>query len=315
MAYEHDHDQHGGTSHENTLLHPRGEAPRHAHAHDHDHMDFGEMAGLLEQEAELFSPLYAEAAAWLREQWPEPGLIVDAGSGPGVVSCLLADAFPASRVVAVDAVDSLLERADARAGRLGVADRFGTLRADLAEGLGGLAHPAGLLWASRSLHHVGDQGAALAGFAGALAPGGVLALLEGGLPPRYLPRDFGVGRPGLQSRIDVVHDERFARMRAGLPGAVAETEDWPALMAAAGLRHTASRTFLVDLPAPLSDEGRAFVVTALTRLRDTLADGLDPDDLATLGRLLDPRDEESVHHRPDVFVLTAHTVHVAVKPE
>lgn len=297
--------------HENIQRHEHESAPRHAH----DHMDFADMVPLLEQEAELFSPLYTEAAAWLREQRPETGLIVDAGSGPGVISCLLADAFPAARVVAVDGVESLLERARARAGRLGVGDRFSTVRADLADGLGDVEYPADLLWASRSLHHVGDQGAALAGFARALAPGGTLALLEGGLPPRYLPRDIGMGRPGLQSRIDVVHDEFFDRMRAGLPGAVAETEDWPALLTAAGLRHTATRTFLVDLPAPLSDEARAFVVTALTRLRDSLGEGLDPDDLAILDRLLDPEDKAGVHHRPDVFLLTAHTVHVAVKPE
>ncbi|WP_393097078.1 class I SAM-dependent methyltransferase [Streptomyces sp. LN325] len=297
--------------HENIQRHEHESAPRHAH----DHMDFADMVPLLEQEAELFSPLYTEAAAWLREQRPETGLIVDAGSGPGVISCLLADAFPAARVVAVDGVESLLERARARAGRLGVGDRFSTVRADLADGLGDVEYPADLLWASRSLHHVGDQGAALAGFARALAPGGTLALLEGGLPPRYLPRDIGMGRPGLQSRIDVVHDEFFDRMRAGLPGAVAETEDWPALLTAAGLRHTATRTFLVDLPAPLSDEARAFVVTALTRLRDSLGEGLDPDDLAILDRLLDPEDKAGVNHRPDVFLLTAHTVHVAVKPE
>ncbi|MER5406155.1 class I SAM-dependent methyltransferase [Streptomyces sp. NPDC002769] len=305
MAHDHDH--------ENTHRHDHAGTPRHAH--DHSYMDFADMVPMLEQEAELFSPLYAEAAAWLREQRPGPGLIVDAGSGPGVISCLLADAFPAARVVAVDGVESLLERARARAGRLGVGDRFSTVRADLADGLGDVEYPADLLWASRSLHHVGDQGAALAGFARALAPGGVLALLEGGLPPRYLPRDIGIGRPGLQSRIDVVHDEFFDRMRAELPGAVAETEDWPALLTAAGLRHTATRTFLVDLPAPLSEEARAFVVTALTRLRDSLTDGLDPDDLATLDRLLDPADKASVHQRPDVFLLTAHTVYVAEKPE
>lgn len=305
MAHDHDHD--------NTRRQGHGTTARHAH--DHTHMDFADMIPMLEQEAELLSPLYAEAAAWLRERRPDPGLIVDAGSGPGVISCLLADAFPAARVVAVDEVEPLLERARARAGRLGVGDRFGTVRADLADGLGDVEYPADLLWASRSLHHVGDQGAALAGFARALAPGGTLALLEGGLPPRYLPRDLGIGRPGLQARIDAVHDEWFYRMRAELPGVVAETEDWPALLTAAGLRHTASRTFLVDLPAPLSDEARAFVVTALTRLRDSLNGGLDPDDAATLGRLLDPEDKESVHHRTDVFVLTAHTVHVAVKPE
>ena len=288
----------------------------HDHAgHDHTDMDFAEMLPLLVREAELYTPSYREAAAWLREQQPEPGLIVDAGSGPGVISGLLAATFPGARVVAVDGAGPLLEEARARADRLGYGDRFSTLEAELADGLGELEYPADLLWASRSLHHVGDQRAALAGFARGLAPGGTLALLEGGLPTRFLPRDIGIGRPGLQARIDAVHEEWFTQMRASLPGAAAEIEDWPALLSSAGLRHTGTRTFLADLPAPLSDEARAFVVTSLTRRREGLAEGLDPDDLATLDRLLDPDDKASVHHRPDVFVLTAHTVYTATRTD
>ncbi|MGP4044537.1 class I SAM-dependent methyltransferase [Streptomyces sp. 2A115] len=285
----------------------------HDNGHGHTHMDFAEMLPMLEQEAELFTPLYAQAAAWLRERQPEPELIVDAGSGPGVISCLLADTFPGARVVAVDGAEPLLERARERAARHGIADRFSTLEAELADGLGDLEYPADLLWASRSLHHVGDQRAALTGFADRLAPGGTLALLEGGLPSRYLPRDIGIGRPGLQSRLDAVQEEWFARMRAELPGAVEETEDWPALLGAAGLRHAATRSFLLDLPAPLSDEGRAFVATSLGHRREGLADGLDADDLATLDRLLDPDDKASVYHRADVFLLVAMTVYVGVK--
>ncbi|MFE9996823.1 class I SAM-dependent methyltransferase [Streptomyces avermitilis] len=285
----------------------------HTPQHDHTEIDFAEWLPLLEQEAELFTPLYAQAAAWLRERQPEPELIVDAGSGPGVISCLLADTFPRARVVAVDGAEPLLERARARADRLGVADRFTTVQAELADGLGNVEYPADLLWASRSLHHVGDQRAALSGFARGLAPGGLLALLEGGLPARFLPRDIGIGRPALQSRLDAVQEEWFTEMRAALPGAVTETEDWPALLTAVGLRHIATRTFLLDLPAPVSEEARAFVVTSLTHRRDKLADGLDADDLATLDRLLDPGDKASLHHRPDVFLLTAHTVYVGVK--
>ncbi|MEU0432509.1 methyltransferase domain-containing protein [Streptomyces sp. NPDC006290] len=321
MAQDHDHDHgsgHGPAPHHGPAQdHGHGPAGNHGHAHSHDHthMDFSQMLPMLVQEAELFTPAYVEAAEWLREQRPEPGLIVDAGSGPGVISCLLAEKFPGARVVAVDGAEPLLAEARARAERLGVADRFSTVEAELSEGVGDLEYPADLLWASRSLHHVGDQRAALAGFVRSLAPGGTLALLEGGLPTRFLPRDTGIGRPGLEARIDAVHDEWFTRMRAELPGSVTETEDWPALLTAVGLRHTATRTFLLDLPAPLSDEARAFVHTVLTRRRDGLADGLDAEDLATLDRLLDPDDKASVHHRPDVFVLTAMTVYVGVKPE
>ncbi|MGW3204445.1 class I SAM-dependent methyltransferase [Streptomyces sp. NPDC001135] len=293
---------------------PRGQ---HAHAHSHGHggdTDWAAMAALMEAEAEVFGPAYARALAWLGKEVTEPGLVVDAGSGPGVIACLIAETFPGARVVAADGSAPLLERARARADRQGVADRFDTLAGELPEALAELDYPADLLWASRSLHHLGDQKAALAAFAARLAPGGTLAVLEGGLPARFLPRDIGFGRPGLQARIDAAQEDRFARMRAELPGAVAETEDWPALLGAAGLKHTGTRSFLLDVPAPVPDRARAFVVSALARAREIHADVLDAGDLATLDRLLDPADPGSAHRRPDVFVLAAHTVHRAVRP-
>jgi SAM-dependent methyltransferase len=283
------------------------------HHHDHTDVDWDEMGPRLEAQAELFTPLYEHALAWLAKRQTEPGLVVDAGSGPGVVACLLADTFPGARIVAVDASGPLLDRARTRAERLGVADRFDTLTGELPGVLGDLDYPADLLWAGRSLHHLGDQRAALAAFAERLSFGGTLALQEGGLPSRFLPRDIGFGRPGLQARLDVVEAEWFARMRAELPGSVAETEDWPALLAAAGLRPSGTRTFLLDLPAPTTDRARAHVAATLARTREVLGDRLDADDRATLDRLLDPGDEASVHHRPDVFVLAAQTVFTAVR--
>ncbi|RZB16928.1 class I SAM-dependent methyltransferase [Streptomyces sp. F001] len=299
MAHDHEHD-HGRHHH------------GHGH-HDHADIDWAEMGPLLEAQAELFTPLYERALAWLAKRQTDPGLIVDVGSGPGVVACLLAEAFPGARVVAVDGTEPLLERAGARAKRLGVADRFATLSGDLPEVLGDLDYPADLLWASRSLHHLGDQRAALAAFAGHLAPGGTLALMEGGLPSRFLPRDIGIGRPGLQARLDALEEERFAQMRSSLPGAVTETEDWPALMTAAGLKPTGTRSFLLDLPAPATGRARDYIAASLSWLRDAFGDQLDATDRAILDRLLDPDDKASVHHRPDVFVLAAHTVHTATR--
>jgi SAM-dependent methyltransferase len=296
------------------MAHDPSHDPSH-HQHGHTDIDWNEMAPVLESQAELFTPLYERALGWLGHKQTDPGLIVDAGSGPGVVSCLLADAFPGARVVAVDGTEPLLERARVRAARLGVADRFGTLTGELPGVLDELDYPADLLWASRSLHHLGDQRAALAAFAARLAPGGTLALMEGGLPARFLPRDIGIGRPGLQARLDALEEEWFARMRADLPGAVAETEDWPGLMAAAGLRHTGTRSFLLDLPAPTTDRARAHVATSLSRLRDGFGDDLDATDRATLDRLLDPEDPASVHRRRDVFVLAVHTVYTAERTE
>ncbi|MEU3250707.1 class I SAM-dependent methyltransferase [Streptomyces sp. NPDC006997] len=298
MAHDHDHgdDRHG-----------------HGHSHDHGDLDWAALAPHLEAEAELYTPLYERALAWLGKKQTEPGLVVDAGSGPGVISALLAEAFPGARVVAVDAAQPLLERALDRAEKRGVADRFSVLAGELPGVLDDLEYPADLIWASNSLHHLGDQRAGLTALAARLAPGGTLAVLEGGLPVRFLPRDTGIGRPGFQDRLDVARADWFAEMRAALPGAVDVPEDWPDLLAAAGLRPTGTRSFLLDVPPPATDRARACLVSTLTRVREACADRLDATDTATLDRLLDPDDRASLHHRRDVFFLTARTVHTATR--
>ncbi|MFI5801095.1 class I SAM-dependent methyltransferase [Streptomyces sp. NPDC051677] len=310
------HDSHASHGDQHTQDDDHGSGHGHGHSHGHGHhtdIDWAAMAPHLEAQAELFTPLYERALSWLGKEVTEPGLIVDVGSGPGVISCLFAETFPGARVMAVDGSAPLLDRARQRADRLGYSDRFDTLTGELPGVLDELDYPADLMWAGRSLHHLGDQRAALTAFAERLAPGGTLAIMEGGLPARFLPRDLGFGRPGLEARLDALESEWFARMRADLPGSVAETEDWAALLGAAGLKHNRTRSFLLDLPAPASDRARAHIVESLSRLRDVFGDTLDPDDRATLDRLLDPQDEQGVHRRADVFVLAAHTVHTAVK--
>ncbi|MET9089677.1 class I SAM-dependent methyltransferase [Streptomyces sp. NPDC004237] len=296
--------------------HQHTETQTHTHTHDHSHtdIDWAEMAPHLESQAELFAPLYENALGWLGKEVTEPGLIVDLGSGPGVVSCLFAEVFPGARVLAVDGSEPLLDRARARAERQGVADRFSVLAGELPGVLDALDYPADLLWAGHSLHHLGDQRAALTAFAERLAPGGTLAILEGGLPSRFLPRDIGIGRPGLQARLDALLEGWFEQMRTDLPGSVTEAEDWPALLGSAGLKHTRSRSFLIDLPAPASDRARAYATEIFSRLRDTVGEGLDAGDRATLDRLLDPADPASLQRRSDLFVLGARTVHTAVRP-
>ncbi|MGX1855062.1 class I SAM-dependent methyltransferase [Streptomyces sp. NPDC055299] len=296
-----------------------GPATGHHHAsHDSTAVDWATLASHLEQEAELYAPLLEQAVAWLRELLTDgtgagpDGVrrVLDIGSGPGVISCLLARAFPAAEVVAVDASAELLERARGRAAGLGLGERLRTHLADLPDGLDALGG-GDVIWSSKALHHLGDQRQAVAALAGHLRPGGLLAVCEGGLPPRYLPRDLGLGRPGLQSRIDAVADEWFSTMREALPGFVHETEDWPAFLADAGLRTPSTRSFLLDLPAPLSDGARAFVVAHLSHGAERWADRFDEEDRTTLARLTDPEDAAGISRRPDAFLLSAQTVHTA----
>ncbi|MFM9372314.1 class I SAM-dependent methyltransferase [Streptomyces sp. Da 82-17] len=275
----------------------------------HTDVDWEEVSGPLERRAEAYAPLTERIIEQVRAVQPEPRRIVDAGSGPGVIACALAEAFPKAEVVAVDGTQALLDLTARRAGHAGVGDRVRTHRAELPGGLAEVGE-ADVIWLGLALHHLGDQGAALAEFARRLAPGGVLVLLEGGLPARYLPRDIGIGRPGLQARIDAADAARFDAMRTSLPGAKAEVEDWGALLTAAGLTHVETRTHLLDLPAPVSDTVRAHVADVFGRQGGGPREDLDPDDTATVARLLDPDDAAGIDQRPDVFLLATQTVHV-----
>lgn len=301
MTQDHDHDR----------GHSAGHGDHHHHA---THLDWAAMAPLLERQAELHSPLYTRAADWLGELVPAVAVrrILDVGSGPGVITTLLAEAFPLAEVVAVDATPELLERARERAEAKGLADRVTTLRAELPADFDALGE-ADLIWAGNSTHHIGDQRSALASFAGLLRPGGLIALVEGGLYARHLPANIGFGRPGLETRIEAVHADWFAQMRAELPDAKDEVDDWRALLAAAGLTPSGTRSFLTDIPAPVPAAVRDRIVAHFTRLREPLDERLDAEDRASFDRLLDPADPLSVHRRTDLFMLSASTVHTARK--
>ncbi|MFE2374111.1 class I SAM-dependent methyltransferase [Streptomyces sp. NPDC059398] len=283
-----------------------------SHHHDTTEIDWDVMAPLLERAAELNRPVHQRAAAWIAEQLSVGGVrrILDVGSGPGVVTCLLAEVFPYAEVVAVDASPALLDRARQRAARTGLDGRVHTLRAELPQDMGELGG-ADLVWAGNSLHHIGDQRAALRGFAGLLRPGGILAVAEGGLTARHLPRDTGIGRPDLEARLDAAGAEWFEEMRAKLPGSRREVEDWRALLTAAGLTPSGTRSFLLDIPAPLPGAVREQLVAHFTRQREIFADRLTAEDAAAIDVLLAPEDPRGLLLRDDTYLLTTRTVHTA----
>jgi SAM-dependent methyltransferase len=271
----------------------------------------------LEQEAELHSGFLAEAAHWLRGLLgPEDRVtaavrrVLDVGSGPGVASCVLARTFPQADVVAVDRSPSLVARAGVRAAEHGLTGRITTRRAERPEEFGRLG-PADVIWTGNVCRHLGDQQAALRSLASALRPGGLLAVAERGLAPRFLPRDIGIGRPGLQARLDAVLEEHFAARRARLPGSTSVVEDWPYLLAAAGLVPTGTRTFLIDFPAPLDLAARRHLHTRLRRLLAEIGDQLDLVDRLTLQQLVEGDACTGILWRPDAFYLAAVTVHTA----
>ncbi|MFJ4189995.1 class I SAM-dependent methyltransferase [Kitasatospora sp. NPDC089509] len=268
--------------------------------------DWDAMAAHLELEADLRADAVTEAGRWLAGLAGDGAVrrVLDVGAGPGVIAGLLAEVFPAAEVVAVDQSAALLERARARSG-----GRLGTQQADLPEEFDKLGE-ADLIWSGNAIHHLGDQQAALGALAGRLRPGGLLAVAESGLPARYLPRDFGLGRPGFQARVDAANEDGFATMRAELPDTTEEIEDWPAMLRRAGLRDGGTRTFLVDHPAPLAGPFREYLHTRLVRRHDQLAEALGEEDRATLEVLIDRQEPRGILRRSDAFYLSAMTVHV-----
>ena len=287
--------------------------PSMAHGHDHhhhDHVHIGEddwrrLAEHTEREGEVFVGFVAEVAEWVAgvrgEGAPPVGRILDIGSGPGVGACEWAERFPAADVVAIDGSPAMLARAAARARSRGLEERVLTHHAELPGGLAAFAGTADVVWASMSLHHVGDEVAALRELATCLVPDGLLAIAEFGDPTRLLPADLGVGRPGLEARLRDAAGSWFAAMRQGLDGAVASA-DLEDMVRAAGLEVVGTRLSHIRLDAPLTAAARAVAAGALQRMRDQFASRLEPDDVAALDVLLDDGDSRSLARRPDAFV-------------
>jgi SAM-dependent methyltransferase len=247
---------------------------------------------------------------------PAGAAVADVGCGTGEMALLLAGRLGAGggRVFAVDREAVLLDRVRDRAEAAGLTGLVHPLRADLGELPRVLPERVRLVWAGHVVHHVGDQAAAVAALAAALAPGGVLALAEGGVAPRCLPWDVGVGRPGLEGRLHAVHDEWFAAMRADLPGSVRDPRGWPALLRAAGLVEVTARSWLLDRPAPLAAADREAVLHRLAGQVERAAPWLCEDDRDAWRRLLEPEDPGWLGHRDDLALLAVETVHLGRLP-
>lgn len=238
--------------------------------------------------------------------------IVDVGCGAGSMTVALAEAFPDASVVAADTEPAMRTATRRRLARHRVHGRVVVSSADI-DLLAERQEPADLIWASAVVHHRPDQEATLRALYRAVAPGGRLALAEGGLPQRTLPWDVGLGRPGLEVRLDAALDAWFRSLREDIANSVSTSVGWPSLLRRAGFGDVTSQSFLVDVPAPLDEAAVRTVVDRLRWVDERLAGtGLaDDDDSETLRTLLDERDTHYVGRRDDLFVLSAQTVHLA----
>lgn len=291
----------------------------HTHdRHTHDDIDWSERLAMLRMADALDADALAPVAERLVAALPAGARVVDVGCGAGGMSGHLARALArrgGGRLVLVDATPVLLGEAErvvteAAGGQVEVE----AVVADLAdvEAVARLGF-SDLVWASRVVHHLPDQQAAVRGLASVVRSGGTLALAEGGLEMQCLPWDLGVGRPGLEQRLLAARGDWFVAMRAGIPGAVPMPYGWPVALRRAGLADIGSFGVLIDHPAPGSALLREYVVDRLLRLagfaeHDSGA-GLDADDRAAVAALTDPQSPEYVGARDDLFLLGAKTIH------
>ncbi len=283
----------------------RHESHRHHHGDVHlDEADWEALAEDAEREGELLIGFVSDTAQWIDElrgsDAPLVRRVLDIGSGPGVGTCELARRFPDANVVAVDGSPAMLDRVSRRATAHGLDRRITTHLAELPGGLDRL-DPADVIWASMSVHHIGDEIGALRGLRDVLEPSGLLAIAEMAEPMRVLPEDLDVGRPGFIDRLVRAESNWFAAMRAGLHGTVPST-DLDAMLTSAGFDVVESRLARERFDPPLSEAARRVVQARIRRARNHLDELLDESDLSALDVLADTADPRSVVRRGDVFV-------------
>jgi SAM-dependent methyltransferase len=297
---------------------------QHGHQHGpHQPDGSGALAELLDLDGEVQHAYLSDVTAWLH------GLaagrpchrVLDLGAGTGTGTIALARRFAGADVIAVDQSDELLARVRAKALDLGLAGRVGTVRADL-----GAAWPAieaaDLAWASNLLHELADPGRVLTDVFAAIRPGGLLAVAEMDAPPRFLPDDLGLGRPGLESRCHAaLEPEQAARETEAdaleTEQADLETEaagsaprhgaDWGPRLEEAGFGLVARRTFIIDLKPPLPAGTGRYARAYLRRIRPVLEGRLDAGDLAALDTLIDSDGPDGLLRRRDLSVRSTRT--------
>jgi SAM-dependent methyltransferase len=283
-------------------------------AHTHDSIDWAARLEYMRRSDVLEASSFAEVAHRLVAELPAgTATVVDLGCGAGGMSAAFAAVLRpiGGTLVLVDAVPELLNAASELV-RTAAGDtvKVHPIIADgAAEDLADRVPRADLVWASHVVHHLPDQLLATRRLAGLLRGGGRLALAEGGLATRMLPWDIGVGRPGLEHRLEVSRDEWFTEMRAGIPDMVRLPWGWNRVLAECGLEDVGAFSYSMYHPAPASRQVRDIVAERLRWLAEVGEHRLAADDLDVLGQLLDPDSPEYVAAREDVYLLSTRTVH------
>jgi demethylmenaquinone methyltransferase/2-methoxy-6-polyprenyl-1,4-benzoquinol methylase len=182
--------------------------------------------------------------ALVRALGPIDGLVVDVATGTADVALALARANPPARVLGIDPSSGMLAEGRRKVAGAGLDDRI-DLREGVAERLPVATGAAAACTCAFGIRNVGDRGAALAEMARITRAGGLVAILELGMPARgpaavlarmhvrsIVPRLGGLFA-------DPAAYDYLQRSIAAFP----EPEAFAAHMAEAGLEPAAVRTF------------------------------------------------------------------------
>jgi SAM-dependent methyltransferase len=279
------------------------------HKHSHGDFYFSGLAELLDLDAEVLHEYLSAATGWVRDLAADlpARRILDLGCGTGTAALALAARFPDADVTAVDRSAELLAHLRAKTAGLGLTGRLHTVEADL-DGPWPDFGPVDVAWIAMALHHLADPSEALAKMFACIRPGGLLVVAEITSSLRFLPGDVGVGRPGLEERLDAIFDDLH---HAALPHLGA---DWGLLMSQAGFSVEAERRFDIDLTPPLPAAAGRYIQGTLRRGRVQLEENISADDLAALDVLIAADGPLSVRHRQDLAIRGSRTLWAGRRP-
>ena len=281
--------------------------PHALHATQHGRPQQHDTAGqaeILDLDAEVLAEHTASITAWLPLK-TAPRRIVDLGCGTGAGTFALLDRFPDAQVTAVDASTGYLQHLQARACARGLVERVRTVQADLDDSAWPDLGSPDLVWASASMHHMGDPDRALRNVHDALAPGGLFAVVELAGFPRFLPEGGPAERPGLEERCHAATD-RFQAEHMPHRGA-----DWGPMLTAAGFAVEGKRTIAVNIDGSRNEAIGRYALNGLQRIRSAAATELSPEDLTALDEFLDTRGPRSILRRDDLALRTERVVWAA----
>jgi SAM-dependent methyltransferase len=228
------------------------QSPQQSGNHDHQHF--------LDLDAEVFGDHLA--AVLNMTGIPAARRIVDLGAGTGVGSRLLRERYPDAAVTCVDNDPEMLELLRERG--------FAVLQANLDDGFPAMVFDSAgveveaidLVWASSSLHHIAHPGRLLSGVRQALAPGGILVVVELTGLPGFLTD------PGDTSLEQRCHTAAAAEGWNHYP-------DWTPVMQAAGFAVSKSELTAVAPMTPAAREYAQHWFVRFAQLATLTADDRD----------------------------------------